>query len=317
MKPSSLKLILNSICLVVCICLLSQCKKDKLTVESESPSESKDSSIQALFARYGAQSQYFSIDPTQAQLITGQNGIQIYIPQNSFVDANNQVITTAIQLELKEILKTKDMVLSNMPTVSNGNLLESGGEFYINATSNGQNLFLGNNKLTVSIPANGLNYNMSKFVGVVDPSINWQLSPGDTTVSPIQDSSGTKYVMYLDSIDFNYNWINCDAYSNDPNPKTNVLADVSPDTVYSDTNTVVYMVVPSTNSVYNMASPDPFTALNIPEGKLVTFVGFSYHNNKLYFGYKENVTVTSGIMESLPLTEMSEQDMITLLDQIL
>lgn len=320
MKTKFLTISFKLLALSMLLFLLSQCKKDKLTVNTQSPSETQYSSIYDLLSKSAVKSQYFTIDQSSAVTITGNKGIEIYIPQNAFVDANNQVVTGSIVVELKEILSVKDMVLSNKQTVSNGEILESGGEFYINATSNGQKLFLGE-RLYITIPTTNLNYAMEVFTGDTNSNgdINWNLASGDSTwVTPSGDTLfGYTYVIWLDSIDYNFNWINCDAFNNDPNPKTDVLADVSPDSIYSDTSTVVFMVVPSTNSVYNMQGPNPFTAKNIPIGKVVTFIGFSYYNNKLYFGYKENVTVTSGIVEPLPLTEMSEQDMLVLLDQIL
>jgi hypothetical protein len=314
---TQIKTIIKGFFLFSFILLLSQCRKDRLTVDSQSPSE--QTSINAIFINNGVQSQYFTINPNSSSSITGEKGIYIYFPMNAFVDANNQVVTDPVQIELKEILSLKDMILSNKQTVSNGEILSSGGEFYINATANGQELFI-NQRIYIEVPANNLSYTMGVFVGETDQdgNINWQTSIGDSTsISPIQDTLENKYAIWLDSVDYNYNWINCDEFLNDPNPLTNVKADISPDSVYSDTNTVVFMVIPATNSVYNMATPDPFTAFNIPEGKVVTFIGFSYYNNKLYFGYQENVTVVTNHLEALPLTEMSEADMLLLLDQIL
>jgi hypothetical protein len=82
------------------IFLLSQCKKDRLTVDTTSPSES----VYDLLSKHAVKSQYFTIDQSNAVNITGKQGIEIYIPKNAFVDANNQIVTDIIIVELKEIL---------------------------------------------------------------------------------------------------------------------------------------------------------------------------------------------------------------------
>lgn len=120
--------------------------------------------------------QHFVIDPKESTTIEGKDGMIIFIPKNAFVDETGNEISEAVNLELVEALNLKEMVLYDLPTLSNDKMLESGGMFYISATSNGKEVKINPKRpFYIEVPTDSLRPNMRVFKGDVlaDGSINW------------------------------------------------------------------------------------------------------------------------------------------------
>jgi hypothetical protein len=134
--------------------------------------------------------QTFSINPNIDNIITGTNGTKIRIPKKSFVDSSGQIITSKIEISLKEVLTKLDLVLGNLTTTYNGKPLETGGMIYIDAISDDKNLLLADNKsIQVALPTDSTLNNMSLFSGTQDSTgINW----GNPVAlnKPLADSTG-------------------------------------------------------------------------------------------------------------------------------
>src|SRR5688572_19945863 len=84
----------------------------------------------------------FSFQNTTPAELTTPTGLKIWIPANAFVNSGGAPVTNNITLQVKEILLPDAMILNRKPTMSNGLPLESGGEFYLRATSGNQELRL-------------------------------------------------------------------------------------------------------------------------------------------------------------------------------
>lgn len=124
-------------------------------------------------------SQIFEIDANSDFSIAGENGTQIYIPRNSFINENGETITGKVEIELIEILSVSDFIKTNLQTISNGNLLQSEGMLFIDAKSNGQTVALSpDKKLQIELPKIN-NYDVASdiriFSGNYDSigNINW------------------------------------------------------------------------------------------------------------------------------------------------
>jgi hypothetical protein len=88
-----------------------------------------------------------------------------------------------IQIELKELTNQRQLFRTNAQTVSNGQILVSGGAYFINMTSNGQQLKLKEGKsLSVAFPKLS-DREMALFYGQRDSlgQINWQKANGTLT----------------------------------------------------------------------------------------------------------------------------------------
>ena len=119
--------------------------------------------------------QTFSIDASIDNIITGTNGTKIRIPKNSFVDSTGLPISGTVEIQLKEALTKKEMVLANLTTTFNGKPLETGGMIFVDALSKGKSLLLAENKtIQVALPTDSTLNGMSLFSGIQDSSgINW------------------------------------------------------------------------------------------------------------------------------------------------
>ncbi|MBX7095215.1 MAG: hypothetical protein K1X56_10855, partial [Flavobacteriales bacterium] len=87
-------------------------------------------------------SQYFEINADQDNVIEGEQGIIISIPKGAFYKEGNEKVSGTVKVELTEALHLSDMIFSNLTTMSDGNLLSTGGMFYVNFTQNDQQLVI-------------------------------------------------------------------------------------------------------------------------------------------------------------------------------
>src|SRR6188474_1650262 len=87
--------------------------------------------------------QTFSIDAGIDNIITGTNGTKIRIPGNTFVDSTGLPVSGMVEIQLKEALTKKEMVLGNLTTIFNGKPLETGGMIFIDAISKDKSLLIG------------------------------------------------------------------------------------------------------------------------------------------------------------------------------
>lgn len=112
--------------------------------------------------------QIFTIDPLKENQIKGARGGLFTIPAGAFEG------TGAVTIELKEVYTPIEILASGLSTESNGELLESGGMFYLNAKRDGKALTL-KKEITGSIPADYINDSMKLFKGELkeDGSVNW------------------------------------------------------------------------------------------------------------------------------------------------
>lgn len=72
-------------------------------------------------------SQFFTIDPNKDTLIVGNEGTKLFFPSGCLLTKNDVVV------ELKEYYTMADYIKSDLPTVSNGEMIQSGGVIYLNA----------------------------------------------------------------------------------------------------------------------------------------------------------------------------------------
>lgn len=121
-------------------------------------------------------SQYFKIDGKRDTVIIGKNGTTLVFQKGSFIDSNEKTVINEIEVELTEALTLDEMILSNLTTTSNGNLLETDGMIYFNATSKGQQLLVNPDKpVYIEIPSSNRKSGMSVYKGLrdVNGNVNW------------------------------------------------------------------------------------------------------------------------------------------------
>ena len=123
------------------------------------------------------QAQLFSIPTNKDTTIVCNEGTIIKIKANSFVsEKTGQLISERISFSVKEYYKISDILLSNLSTTSNGQLLETAGMVNITATKNDEALKLKIGKtIEISFPTKKKENDMQLFTGSWQSNnhINW------------------------------------------------------------------------------------------------------------------------------------------------
>jgi hypothetical protein len=147
----------------------TNCKQNKLI-------DTIKMSINDPFKSTMKESQFFDIKGNQDNVVEGENGTIVIMPKGCFKDANGNVVTTDIKIELTEALAQSDMLLSNLNTTSNGKLLETDGMLYFNATANAKQLIINaDNPIQIQMPTEKKKPNMKAYTGTRDEkgNMNW------------------------------------------------------------------------------------------------------------------------------------------------
>ncbi|MFD0931331.1 hypothetical protein ACFQ0R_01850 [Psychroflexus salinarum] len=244
------------------------------------------------------------------------NGVDITLPPNSLT-LNGDVVSGEVELEYKEIFDRGTMLSTNKTTMGrhpNGDksLLISGGEFYINAIQNGEQLEL-NADISLVIPSGltgGGDQNMTLWDGEVDENDNltWEEEEQDPAgrggVFLEGDGANGNYYAYFDS----FGWTNVDRFYNDPRPKTMILVDV-PDG-FDNTNSAVYLSYDGegNNALANLDTYDPNTELfsehygQIPVGLEMHIIFATEDDGQWRYAIK-GVTVAENDVYSFTMSE--------------
>jgi hypothetical protein len=267
----------------------------------------------------------------QIATITGAQGTKVSFPKNSFVNMANQPVSGDIQIELIEIYDQASMILSDKQTVSNGQLLISGGEIFLGASLDGETLQLDDDiTIRIDFPATSTNDSMTLFTGNQGASnaaqFNWVQVPN---VVPSQqnptdsswNSQGT-YVYYEPS-KYIYTcsvlgWINCDRFYNVPNTTLKVTCNnIAIKDDYNLRGFIAFKNINSVSSLWENIITDPQVIENyypVPLGEEATIVVFYLQDGKQYLGIKE-VTITNNMNISLDFEEFSEEQIVNLIKQ--
>jgi hypothetical protein len=304
----------------ICALGLSSCKKKGCTDEQASnysADAKKDDgsctydSYTADFSSYYADNrtsatQNFTIDPTIWNSITGDDGIILQFPANSFVDGGGTPVTANVDISLIEVMDQSDMILLNASTTSNDEILVSGGSMNVTATSGGNQVFLDAGvSVNVMVPYTISDPNMGIFNGSdnSDGAVNWTT---DTTT--LVDTLGWYTFGWADS---DLGWINCDYFSTDPNPKSDLDIYVDGPALHTYENTEVLMHFSSINSVakaYGLTTntdKDQFVGWNVPETTAMTLVVISEVDGQYYSAF-QSYTVESNGSITVTLTATTE-----------
>lgn len=122
------------------------------------------------------ESQVFKLNPLRDTIIETQNGIVFSVPAKAFLNKQGIAPTETIDVEIKEAMTASEIMKAGLSTMSNGQLLETGGMFYVNARVGEENLTIDKSKpLNANVPVNNNKKDMMLFKGErkADGSINW------------------------------------------------------------------------------------------------------------------------------------------------
>jgi hypothetical protein len=213
--------LLSAAILTTAIVSITACKKDKSTPNYAKADE--------FMASHAIKEQSFTGNAGTGFTLTGEKGTKVTFAANAFVDGNGNTVSGNVTVTLKEVLSKKDVLFSGVMTESNGQLLESGGEILVKAQKDGAalrvNPALQNDGARVEIPKVMNDKDMGLFIQEKRPQggasgNNQQQSPFTWTPAPYYPfgNGPNSYTFSLPS----FNWVNCDRFYSDPNPKTTI-----------------------------------------------------------------------------------------------
>ena len=124
-------------------------------------------------------SQYFTCKTDIETVLKGAEGTTLTIPKDCFETETGSILRGVVKIELKEFLKTSDMILANLVTESDGKLLETGGMIFLNATdSEGNKVKIRSDEdIKITLPKPPKAEEKQLFYGEKSPNgrINWTL----------------------------------------------------------------------------------------------------------------------------------------------
>jgi len=164
--------------LLVAIIAFASCnqQEDKTEFSQEDFLATESSKLNEFLKKFEEPSQSFHATSNKRILIKCNQGTNIVIDPSDLVTENGDAIGSNIDIEVKELFNQRQFVSAGVQTISDGNLLVSGGALYISVTSDGQKLKLKEGK-TYSVQLPKLSEEeMGLFYGQFDNTngMNWK-----------------------------------------------------------------------------------------------------------------------------------------------
>lgn len=193
------------------------CEKDNPTPDPQTPPSTESfSSLQEYLSTRTVSAQTFSFQAQSGTTFTGAKGTIVNIPANALVDAMGNPVTGTVNGSLTEVYSNGDIMFSRIfPRAANGNVLNSGGEFNLEITQNGNELRVADGQFVqVEMPAQAEDPGMMLFFAneaeLNDENVGWG-NPVDSIMSMSGftfNSADDSYSLDLDSM----GWCNIDAF---------------------------------------------------------------------------------------------------------
>jgi hypothetical protein len=275
--------------------------------------------------------QSFVMDAKAGGQIKGASGAILSFDAYAFKTQAGTVASGEVTIELIEIYKKKDMLMSRKPTngmKADGSIatLVSGGQFFVNATLKGEQL-IPVNGYSLIIPVNntgGADNDMKLFDGKEvcegdDCKIVWEQMDRGVEVAKWQDAGGVYSVYY--AFQSKFGWTNIDKWYNDLREKTTIYVDL-PDE-YNNTNCSVYLSYDGQASA--LAQFDKYDKNKklftehyglIPIGLKVHFVVLSIVEGEWHYAIAE-ATITENHVQIIgELSSTTEADLVKMVEQL-
>ena len=172
-----------SIALISAVALMS-CEKDETEKNIDEPKENFES-LESFFESQEVESVTKTFNTEEGIEFTTDKGTVVTIPANAFTDKNGEIVSGEVDFKIKEVFSTSDIIFSEIFPISNGNPLNSGGEFFTEALQGGAALDLADGKdIELEIPAQAEDPNMELFFAGEEEfmdSVDWG-DPMDTVL---------------------------------------------------------------------------------------------------------------------------------------
>lgn len=261
-----------------------------------------------------------TIDADRLTTIVSSNGVRFTFSPFCFSDLSGRQIYGEVQIHLREVFGKSQMVLANLGATSENRLLESAGQFHLQATQNGKPLELTqpinvympvipslSNKVAVKL----FSGSFSTMLGFNDDNIfDWRLV--DDRPLPFRKVVDKKYFHFEIN---EFNWYGCHYFYPKKTTRTMVGARaVSAIDAFDDQAAfLVFDNIPSVVRMYD--NGNGFTALNIPVNLPAKVILLALKDEQLYFGTHAMV-LTQSQKVHVELEPVSEELLLQKLRQL-
>ncbi len=292
------------------VILFPACKKTRVQSQNNTTSVGYTNAT-AFHSNYQQQEQTFTVDSPGTGPIVGHMGTKFYPYDNIFMYPNGQNVYYPFTLKVIEVYGPKDMILSQMPSIGGGHILETnatiralcfkgasglvlkhGRKFYMETAT--ESAMLTGMSVWYGL-ASGSITDFTNVVSTLDPSIN------PDTLSSVTNLASS-YAMNIARM----GWVNC-AQLAPTGTNTTVTFSASGT---NPQNIEVYLVFNNHTSVmqcYNLTSGQ------IPVGTNCTMVAFAMDaNNNLVYD-KQNLTITAGMTVTLNPQQTTDANLLAVL----
>jgi hypothetical protein len=230
-----------------------------------------------------------NVNDSSADTVLSASGLQCVFPIHSCVDTTGSPVSGMVYIE-SYLLKGKGQLISmGLPTVSNGNLLVSGGVFSIRLKKGNAAIQLAPNAhLSFQYVDTSISQQMQLFN--VDTTAIGQLNWIQNTDSSNNISAGNSY---YDISCNQLQWINCDHFYGDTSSSNKTTVSVKLPANLTNANTVAYIVFNDIRSLMPMnadVATKKFITNKVPVGMNVTIVTISKDGNFYYLGQQAITT---------------------------
>lgn len=272
--------------------------------------------------------QTFTLNANTGGMITAQKGTTIEFPPNAFIDPMGNMVSGNVTVTIIEVLTEADMITSGIyPVNTNGDMLSSGGEIYINVTQDGMRLSMAYGQYyELNIPANGNTTNMGVYEGI-GASVDsfWSY------VEPTLDSIPVGLTGYRDTsacdlesdtyqvISYILGWVNCDAFPEIPFVDCNIHFSGAEDLLAGSTDVIfiadMYMLAAYMAEFTYDTPSNTAIDCHVPATSgyiLVTTIKMG----NLYFGITPLLTPADGATYELTLNIGTPGDLAAALDAL-
>ena len=218
-------------------------------------------------------------------------GLECTFPPNSLVNNAYQPVTGTVNLESLLLKKKGDIIRMGAPTVSNGRLVVSGGEFFIRVSHTGSELQLDPSLRAVlqfqesAVPLQ----NLKIFNGNASAPLQFNWIPDTDSLNTVV-SNNQFYEVRTNQL----HWIN-GGYIYDTSV-ARVVVDAALPNNYTNANSIVYLVFRDFRSVagmYGDVANRIFSSNPVPAGNMVTLVVISKQGNDYFMGNQSATTVAA------------------------
>ena len=262
------------------------------------------------------------------------DGVEVCLNTDCFELNGNPVNSGDIVLDYVEIFTKGDMVVTNKATTdaATGEMLISGGEFYVQAYIDGSPLSISTNcdwAGLLNIDPNltgGIDWNMGMWTGDIneDGNLNWN----PVVVENILD---TLSVVNCDSIEFtdfcsytlpfSWGWHNCDVFTSWPSPKTTVTVNVP--SQYDGSNSITMILFENQQNLgavnFNYLGTNYFqsVASTVPVGLNAHIIFLVQYTNGDYVYAIESLAIEEDQVINLSIDDLetaTESEMVDLIN---